>query len=116
MEWIRKIIDNTSQLNWFIESNTEQEEAPEKIHQQVLSTRVYAILLVVSLVILVLFISLSETTVFVTEPKPSIDTYQRLQAAYPNTLACPCEHISVSNEDFLSIKPTYHQVRRTNQM
>jgi hypothetical protein len=116
MDKIRKAIEYVSQLNWFIESNTEEEETSEKIHEQVLSTRVYAILLAVSLVILVLFVSLSKTTVFVTVTKPSIDTYQRLQAAYPNTLACPCEHISVSNEDFLSIIPTYHQVRRKNHM
>jgi hypothetical protein len=83
---------------------------------QVLSTRVYAILLAVSLVILVLFVFLSKTTVFVTETKPSIDTYRRLQAAYPSTLSCLCEHISVSNEDFLSITPTYHQVRPKHHM
>jgi hypothetical protein len=116
MDKIRKVIEYISRLNWFIESNTEQEETPEKIHEQVLSTRVYAILLAVSLVILVLFVFLSKTTVFVTETKPSIDTYRRLQAAYPSTLSCLCEHISVSNEDFLSITPTYHQVRPKHHM
>jgi hypothetical protein len=73
---------------------------------------VYVILLVVALINIVLFISLSQTTVFVTEVKPSINTYRRLEVAYPRALACPCEHISVSNKDFLSIIPTYHQVRR----
>ena len=35
-----------------------------------------------------------------------------LQADYPNTLSCPCRQIAITHDDFLSITPTYHQVRR----
>jgi hypothetical protein len=114
MESIRWVFRYLIQLNWFIENNKEEENTPEKKRQQVLSTRVYIVLLTVSLIILVLFVSLSKTTVFITETKPSINTFQRLQAAYPNTLICPCEHISVSSKTFMSIIPKYHQVRRKN--
>jgi hypothetical protein len=114
MESIRWVFIYLSQLNWFIENNKKEGNTPEKKRQQVLSTRVYIILLTVSLIILVLFVSLSKTTVFITETKPSISTFQRLQAAYPDTLTCPCEHISVPSKAFMSIIPKYHQVRHRN--
>jgi hypothetical protein len=114
MKSIRWVSSYLSQVNWFIENNKEVKNTPEKKRQQVSSTWVYIVLLTVSLIILVLFVSLSKTTVFITETKPSINTFQRLQAAYPNSLACPCEHISVSSKAFLSIIPKYHQVRQKN--
>lgn len=77
----------------------------------IVSSRVYAILLVLSILILILFNSLAMTTISATVQFPSITAYEDLQAEYPDSLSCPCKQIAVSYGAFLSVTVSYHQVK-----
>lgn len=103
--WIRaKVL----QVNLFrsVESSMDVFEQ----RSEILATRLYVIFLVTFVVILVLYTTFAEQIRSVTVSYPSQDTYERLQAQYPTTLKCPCEHISIKYGLFISILPTYHPV------
>ncbi|CAF4117366.1 unnamed protein product, partial [Adineta steineri] len=63
-----------------------------------------------SLLILIIFTSLSTQTVTITESNPSLMTYDRLQAMYSSTLKCPCSNTVIRYDTFMSLFPTLHQV------
>ena len=48
------------------------------------------------------------TTIHIIEP--SLSTYQHLTKHSPNTLQCPCSHLSAKYHLFLTIIPRFHQV------
>lgn len=98
------------QLNFFRDVKTIHEPDERILRDQILATRVYLPLLLMSFLIMVLFTSLSQRTVSVTVSSPSLAIYQRLQTDYPNTLLCPCRQIAINYGDFLSIMASYHQV------
>ncbi|CAF4212546.1 unnamed protein product [Adineta steineri] len=41
---------------------------------------------------------------------PTLTKYEQLYSKYSQTLICPCKHISINYEKFLSIEYTLHQV------
>ena len=75
------------------------------------ATRFYMTLLLSSVLIVVAFRSIDQTTVSQTIPFPSLETYEQLQVKYPNTLLCTCQQISIFYKTFISVKPKIHQVR-----
>ena len=99
------------ELNLFHETNTVDQVDAQILRDQILSTRVYLVLLITSLFVFLLFLSVSMKPVSVTVTSPSLDMYRELQLAYPTTLSCPCKNMSISVGEFLSITPIYHQVR-----
>lgn len=74
------------------------------------ASRVYAVLLVISMLIAVLSRSLDQITVSETISFPSLATYDQLQAKYPSTLSCSCQQVAVAFKTFVSLKPRIHQV------
>ena len=110
MEAVSYVTKKLSQLNFFRDAKTMREADERVLRNQILATRVYLPLLFVSLLILILFTLLTQKTVSVTVPSPSLATYKRLQAVYLDKLSCPCRQIAITREDFLSIIPAYHQV------
>ena len=42
--------------------------------------------------------------------KPSLSTYQDLAIRFPDSLQCPCSHISIKYKSFITIVPRFHQV------
>ena len=75
------------------------------------ATRFYILLLLSSVLIVVVFRSIDQTTISETIPFPSVETYEQLQVKYSNTLSCMCQQISVFYKTFISVKPKIHQVR-----
>ena len=63
-----------------------------------------------SIVILLLFTSLSSQTTSVKVPNPSLSVCKRLQDLYPDTLKCPCSNVMVPYNTFISLSATLHQV------
>ncbi|CAF0904771.1 unnamed protein product [Adineta steineri] len=63
-----------------------------------------------SLLVLIIFTSLSNQTVTITESNPSLMTYKDLQAMYSSTLKCPCSNTVIRYDTFLLLSPTLHQV------
>ncbi|CAF1018049.1 unnamed protein product [Adineta steineri] len=63
-----------------------------------------------SIIVLLLFNSLSTHTDTVTIPNPSLIMYKDLQTLYSATLNCPCSTKAISYRSFVSLSPTLHQV------
>ena len=99
-----------AQFNLFRDARVLPTANPQILRDQILATRVLLLLLTLSFSTLVLFTFLTEKLVSVTEPHPSLSTYQRLQAAHPNTLSCPCKQVAITYADFVAVTPKYHQV------
>lgn len=76
-----------------------------------LSTRMYMVSLVMTMLVLGLLNALSQTTVAKTEELLSIDHFENLYNKYRTTISCPCQQIAIPRSTFISITPTYHQVR-----
>lgn len=97
-------------LNLFGDNRLDNIEDEEIVRDQVLTTRVYLICLIASILSLTLFNLVHQMTVSVTIHNPSFNTYKYLEAEYPNTLSCPCSEVSTQYSTFMSINMTYHQV------
>ncbi|UJR06613.1 hypothetical protein I4U23_010897 [Adineta vaga] len=80
------------------------------IKQQMMVTRIYFVLLAGSIIVLVLFTSLSTQTVTITVLTPTLTTYNNLQILYSDTLRCPCSTIIIPYQTFVSLSPVFHQV------
>lgn len=116
MKIIRLGIEKLLQLNIFLDVKTLQEQDKRKIRDQVLATRIYGLLFIAILIILVLFNSLATKAITITVFNPSIDTYDRLYAAYPNTLSCSCRGVTTIFDGFMSAEYVQHPVRSLMQL
>lgn len=94
-------------LNIYI---TTDEDSTETRRNHIQSTRVFLVLISLSMVILTGYTMLSERTYTVNVQNLSQSEYERLQAIYPNTLTCPCSKISIPLGSFINISVTFHQV------
>lgn len=110
MAIIQRTFQKLRELNLFRNPKKINETDEQVIRNQILSTRVYLVLLIISLPIFVLFMSLAQKPASVTIPSPSITTYNYLQSVYPDTISCPCQNVTISFSEFMSITPIYHQV------
>lgn len=121
---IKKFVKSIRQLNLYKHINKRSEQ---NLKQQRLMSRVYLLLLtgilfpitapitylIVSLgsiTILLILTSLSTEIVTVSEPNPSVTTYNHLQASHANTLRCPCSTTTIPYQEFLVLSPSLHQV------
>ena len=74
------------------------------------ATRLYILLIVVSLVILTFYSLLIKQIASSTVSHPTEFEYSQLQQMYPHSLQCPCTSISTPYSTFITIQPQYHQV------
>ncbi|CAF1054872.1 unnamed protein product [Adineta steineri] len=81
-----------------------------QLRNEKISTRLFIILLTLSLAVLLLYTSLINLTQTVNEKAPTMIKYLELYSTYPQTLICPCTQISINYGTFLSIEYTFHQV------
>ena len=82
-----------------------------EIKIQVISTRIYLVLLIVPLVILGIYTSQISVTNTVIVSSPSYNNYSILYQQYPQSLSCPCTIVSIRYEQFMKIEVArYHQV------
>lgn len=103
---IKRLVVN---MNFFKkESILSQVLNPEVI--SIKTSRTYAALLSISVLIIVLNKGLDQTTVSETVSFPSLATFNRLQALHPNTLSCSCQQIKVPYSSFVSVTAVKHQV------
>ncbi len=84
------------------------------LRNQILSTRLFIILLIVSMFFFALYSSLIVITKTVTVNKPSLDRYLKLEQKYHSTLVCPCSSISNEYKQFIFIQPKFHQICDSN--
>lgn len=80
------------------------------IRHQRMATRAYIGLLLLSLVVLTLYLSLT-TEIFVESVnQPTSTQFSNLYARYGSSLRCACSNISILFNAFLSIEARYHQM------
>ncbi|CAF1144697.1 unnamed protein product [Adineta steineri] len=106
MTRMRKIGRWMRQLNLFKAADRRTEK---DVKLQKISTRLYLILLTGASLFLIIN-EWSAEVVTVTEPNPSLVTYNNLQDLYNTTLRCPCSDMTIPYERFLSLSPIFHKV------
>lgn len=103
---LRLVREKLLALNLFETSSTD----PLIIHRQLLSTRLFCILLTTSCVVLVGFNLINKHVKHETVPLPSFALYQKLENKYSESIKCPCEKLSVPYKTFIQLVPNFHQV------
>jgi hypothetical protein len=76
-----------------------------------LTTRLYIVLLIIGYLILILRTIFQPRILTKTVDKPTLMTYNHLMLDHSDTLQCPCSLISSMYERYITIEPTFHQVR-----
>lgn len=100
------LLQKLIKLNLFIDPQNQQ-----LVHEQILSTRLYLVLLSITLLFLTLFNALTPISTHIIVLKPPLETYLRLESKHSNTLSCPCQQSAISYSTFFSIQPVFHTVR-----
>jgi hypothetical protein len=78
--------------------------------EQILSTRLFLLLLFFSLLIITTYASLTIRTHHVTLEQFSLADFERLEARYPTTINVRCTHVSNSYRKFFYLSPKFHQI------
>jgi hypothetical protein len=114
--WAYSNVDVMEQLkNYFLKLNIFQEssdsnqqvnEDPYEQRTQIIATRVYLVLLVLTLITFLLFICLESEKMTVTIQNPTLAQIESL----PIDRICPCSNISFSYDKFVSSNVSFHQV------
>lgn len=97
-------------LNLYVDSRTRNSTDMKVIHDQILSTRIYIVLVATILLIITLFAALRPVMITEIVSKPSLDTYLQLEAIHTTRLSCVCRQSTVKYANFFTIKPIYHEV------
>lgn len=93
------------ELNLFKRNTVDEHE----LRIQRWSTRLYIILLFISMLILFLYTVLQVESKQITINNPSLMTYINIYGKFEN-IKCPCTDISITYRSFLTLSPFYHQV------
>ncbi|CAF1480785.1 unnamed protein product [Adineta steineri] len=111
-ERVRALCQKTKQLllNLNIFPSVPPTTDEHQLRNQRISTRLFIFTLIVSLSILLLYISLINITQTVDVKAPSIKQYEQLYNSYSQTLACECTQISIHYEKFIQIRYTLHEI------
>ncbi|CAF4027582.1 unnamed protein product, partial [Adineta steineri] len=81
-----------------------------QLRNQRISTRIFIILLTLSLIALILYTSLINTTQTFDINSPTIVQYSQLYSTYTQTLTCACTQVSVNYDKFIQVNYTLHQI------
>lgn len=78
---------------------------------EILMTRIHLILLMIAVMILLVYTTVTFQTQSFTVQNPSRSTFEKLvsKPRYSPTLDCPCQNISIRYNSFMLIIPHYHQ-------
>ena len=110
----KNIIASIRLLNLFKSHSTNQAD----LNRQYIHTRVYLLLLITCIAILLFRTSIIERSGTLTISSPSSNDYKRLLDLYPNSVNCPCTHISIPYGEFMTeLRVTsFHQVCSTSTL
>lgn len=98
-------------LNLFMNARTQNAADAEVTRYQILSTRIYLVLLTAAILITTLFTVLRPITVTETVLEPSLDTYVQLETAHSSSLSCLCRQSVVRYDVFVTLEAIFHEVR-----
>ncbi|UJR19158.1 hypothetical protein I4U23_022288 [Adineta vaga] len=86
--------------------NTPGERRDHEHRSNQIATRIFFLILLIILIIVVLFFLLYSQTITITVHNPSKEQFENL----PYNVYCPCSHISMFYEEFVTIEARFHQV------
>jgi hypothetical protein len=95
--------------NQFMTFNLFRKQSTDVQHG-IRSTRVYVVLLAISMTIASIYSAVSLQTYTVTVSNPTVDQFERLHRQYSTELSCPCRRLSINYSSIMSIQPRFHQV------
>ena len=101
------ILDHLKNLNFYVSTH---EDTEEESRNQIIATRIFLLLFIVSLTGLAGYSSLSYQLTIVQIDTVDQTTFERLYSMYPETLVCPCSQTSIEIDRFLTVDVSYHQV------
>jgi hypothetical protein len=81
---------------------------------EIISTRIYLVALVVTLVVLVIYTSQILVLRVIIIPSPSYAKYTNLYKNYPKSLSCYCENIAIHYDQFMYVEARFRQVCQSN--
>ncbi|CAF1596374.1 unnamed protein product [Adineta ricciae] len=81
-----------------------------RVYHGVLSTWLYIILLLLSVLMLVLFSNLSNQTINETFSNPTFKQYTKLYETYSTKLICPCSQLLIPYRSFTEFQVRLHQI------
>ncbi len=78
----------------------------------IIATRLYFLFIILSITILIIYTAVEMHTQDIIVFKPSQAKFEDLQSnpLYVSTLECPCRHISIPYDNFISVIPQFHQL------
>lgn len=103
-----RMMKKLQQFNLFQTEETNQ--STDIRHDQILSTRLYLILWIISVIFLTIYLGLSEKILAIVVKSSSITDVKKLQSQNFDELLCPCSKITIPFEIFTSLNFTLHQV------
>ena len=104
---LKSIGQSLKTLNLYLSTD---EDTPEERQDQIISTRLFFVMFIISLVTLVGYASFTLQQTIVQIDYPSQTTFEKLQDKYSDTLLCPCTQTTVQLEEFVQTDVSFHQV------
>lgn len=101
------IVDYLKKLNFYVSTD---EDTQQEYQDQILSTRIFILLFIVSLIGLFGYSTLSYQLTIQQIQNPDQITFENLNSRYSDTLICPCSQTSIEFNQFLQVDLSYHQV------
>jgi hypothetical protein len=103
-----RLIKKFPEMNFF--KTDETEICLETRRYQIISTRLYIILWLISVIFLTIYTGLSLKTSNIVVNSPSITVTNQLELNNYNDFSCPCSKISIPYGTFTSFNYIFHQV------
>ncbi|CAF2706845.1 unnamed protein product [Rotaria sp. Silwood2] len=103
-----RLINLIKTLNLYDEDN----ELP--LAEQLLSTRVYIVSLLINFFIIISFAGIIPQTRLITVPSPSPNDFEKLADSYRSTIICRCSQVTMHHKQVFSFNPQFHQVCSSN--
>ena len=95
-------------MNFFENAQTESDSGTRR--EQIITTRLYVVLWIASVLFLSIYVGLASKTIVVSVDSPSLTRVNQLQSGHLNELSCPCTKITTAFGAFTKLNFTAHQV------
>jgi hypothetical protein len=96
-------------MNLFKSAETDQ--SIENRYNQIVSTRLYIILLIICVIVLGIYTGLSEKKITINVNFPSMSVVNQLQSENLNEFSCSCSKTTIQFGTFTLLNFSFHQVR-----
>lgn len=104
--WLTRLRHSFLQINLFKKA----ESTNETFHLESLSTLIYLLSVIVSLITGVIITGFIARPTSKIEFLPTQSNFERLLQQYPDTLKCPCSRLAILYDTFVTTNIEFHQI------